>query len=397
MRQHAKLLPFLMSKWGRKAMVVVRTAFFISLLAGLIFAQAPAKPKSTREAAPKPAAKAVPQKTVAPAGDEDIQIPPETPGSLFPAVVARINDRPILGREMERNILAQLAPLGNPEWTNLKEDYRQELVSQTLSSMIADELVYQKAVAAGMKATDAEVQDKFAGAVKSMGGDAKMNIALANRGLDRTAFRRELTRNMTVEKFIQETIGKKIVVTPAEVTGYFNDHVLDFRHPDLVRTSHILVLVQPSATPQQDSRARLLAESLLVRARKGEDFAKLARDYSMEPSASDGGDIGFLPQGSLAAEYEAAAFALPVGGISDVVRTQAGYHIIKVTGKKKEGISELEEVRSSLTEYLKNQRTNAALEKTIQSLAATAKVEVLIPLAVPLNFQRVKASSPRPQ
>ncbi len=374
-----------------------RTAFFIFAIAGTVFAQTPAKPKGPPGTAPRPAAKTVPQKTIAPAGDEDIQIPPETPDSFFPAVVARVNGRPILGRELERNILEQLAPLGNPEWTKLKEDYRQELVGQTLSSMVADELVYQKAVALGMKTTDAEVQDKFAGAIKSMGGDAKMNIALANRGLDRTAFIRELTRNLTVEKFIQETIGKKIVITPAEVTGYFNDHILDFRHPDLVRTSHILILVQPSATSQQDKQARLLAASLLVRARQGEDFAKLARDYSMDLSASDGGDLGFLPQGSLAAEYEAAAFTLPVGGLSDLVRTSAGYHIIKVTEKKKEGVSELEEVRPSLTKYIKNQRENAALEKTIQSLAATAKLEVLIPLAVPLNFQRVKVSSPRPQ
>jgi len=377
-------------------MYIVRTVFFMLSFAGLIFAQAPTKPKSPPAAVPKPPARVSPQRAVAPVSEEEIQVPPETPGSLFPAVVARVNNRPVLGRDLERKIQEELVPLGSPEWNKLKEDYRQELVSQSLASMIGEELVYQKAVAAGMKATDAEAQDKFAGAVKSLGGDAKMNIALANRGLDRTTFVRELSRNMTVEKFVQETIGKRIAITPPDVTRYYNDHMLEFRHSALVRTSHILILVQPSASPEQDRRARLRAETLLARARQGEDFAKLAKDYSMDSSASDGGDIGLLPQGSLAAEYEAAAFALPAGGVSDLVRTPAGYHIIKVTEKKKEGIAELEEVRSTLTEYIKNQRKAEELGKTIQSLRAAAKIEVLIPLAVPLNFERAKVSSPRP-
>ena len=377
-------------------MYIVRTVFFVLSFAGLVFAQAPAKPKNPPAAAPKPPARMAPQKAVAPAGGEEIQVPPETPGSLFPALVARVNNRPVLGRDLERKIQEQLVPLGSPEWNKLKEDYRQELVSQSLASMIGEELVYQKAVAAGMKATDVEVQDKFAAAVKSLGGDAKMNIALANRGLDRATFVRELTRNMTVEKFVQETIGKRIAVTPPDVTRYYNDHTQEFRHSDLVRTSHILILVPPSASPEQVRKARLSAEALLVRARQGEDFAKLAKDYSMDSSASDGGDIGLLPQGSLAAEYEAAALALPVGGVSDPVRTSAGYHIIKVTEKKKAGIAELEEVRSSLTEYIKSQRRDEELEKTIQSLRAIARIEVLIPLAVSLNFERAKVSSPRP-
>jgi parvulin-like peptidyl-prolyl isomerase len=116
----------------------------------------------------------------------------------------------------------------------------------------------------------------------------------------------------------------------------------------------------------------------------------------MDPSASNGGDIGFLPKGSLAPQYEDAAFALPVGGVSDLVRTQLGYHIIKVTGKKNEGIAELEEVRSNLGEYLKNQRIEAELGKIVIGLYKTAKVEILLPLAAPLNPGDSTISSPRP-
>ncbi len=378
----------------RQAMAILRTAVLIFSLAGLVLAQAPPKPQAAPAPKPKGSGK-VAQPTL-PAPEEEAEIPPEIPGSLFPAVVARVNSRPVLGREAERRVQAQLAPLGNPEWKNLKEDYRQELINQALSSLIAAELIFQRAVSSGMRTADAEVQAEFAKTVKTFGTDAEMNIALANRGLDRATYLKELGRTMTVERFVTETIGKKIVVTPAEVSQYYAGHREEFRHPDLVRTSHIMIMVPQSATPEQDKLALQRAQSLLMRARKGEDFAKLAKEYSMDNSASSGGDIGLAPKGGLDPEYEAAAFALPVGGISNVVRSRMGYHIIKVMDKKKEGIADLEEVRATLSEYLRNQKINAEIEKTVEGLRATARIEVLVPLATPLNFGGATVSNPRP-
>jgi peptidyl-prolyl cis-trans isomerase C len=164
----------------------------------------------------------------------------------------------------------------------------------------------------------------------------------------------------------------------------------------MTRTSHILILLPESATAEQDRATRQRAQGLLARIRKGEDFAKLAREYSMDGSASAGGDVGLVPRGTLAPEYEEAAFALPVGGVSDVVRTKFGYHIIKVTEKRKEGIAQLEEVRTSLGEFLKNQRINAELEKVVEAQRKAAKVEILIPVAVPANLGNPTISSPRP-
>jgi parvulin-like peptidyl-prolyl isomerase len=195
---------------------------------------------------------------------------------------------------------------------------------------------------------------------------------------------------------VNETIAKKVVVTPEEVNQYYAAHKSEFNHPDLIRTSHILIMVSESATPEQDKLALQRAQMILARVKKGEDFAKLAKEYSMDPTASNGGDVGLTPKGSLAPEYEEAAFALPAGGISGVVRTQFGYHIIKVIEKKKEGISDIEEVRPNLTGYLKSQRINAELAKVVESLRSTAKIELLLNLPRPLTFGGVTASSPRP-
>jgi len=379
-----------------------RIVVCILVAAGAVFSQTAANPPQgpaktqASPAKPKPASTPAAQKTPAKAVEEDQEIPPDVPGTLFPAVVARVNGRAILGKDLELRIQNELAPLGNPEWKNLKEDYQQDLISQSLGALIAAELIYQKAVSLGMKATDAEVQTEFAKTAKSFGSDAEMNLALANRGMDRAGFTRELGRSLSVAKYIQETISKKIVVAPAEPQEYYSTHQADFNHPELIRTSHILFMLPENVTSEQEKIALQRAEMVLARVKKGEDFAKLAKEYSMDATASNGGDVGMTPRGSLAPEYEEAAFALPVGGISGVVRTRIGYHIIKVTEKRKAGVAYFDEVKPSLTEFIKNQKTDAELEKVVDVLRRTAKIELLVRLAKPLTFGSITASSPRP-
>jgi peptidyl-prolyl cis-trans isomerase C len=195
---------------------------------------------------------------------------------------------------------------------------------------------------------------------------------------------------------VNDTIAKKITVTPTEVNEYYASHKSEFNHPEMIRTSHILIIVNEGATPERDKLALQRAEMLLARVKKGEDFAKLAKEYSMDNTASNGGDVGLTPKGALAPEYEAAAFALPVGGVSGVVRTQVGYHIIKVAEKKKAGISDLEEVRPALTGYLKSQRIDTELLRVVEGLRSSTKIVLLLKISGPLTFGGVTASSPRP-
>jgi len=217
---------------------------------------------------------------------------------------------------------------------------------------------------------------------KQFKSDAEMNATLANWFTDRISLEKGLYQSLTVSKFIDENINKKTTVAPEEVAKYYTSHPAEFQHPDIVRTSHILI--PAGATPEQDTLARQRAEALLARAKKGEDFAKLAKAYSTDASASQGGDVGFSPKQGLIPGYAEAAFSLPVGGVT-LIKTQLGYHIIKVTDKKKEGLSTLEEVRQQLTEFLKNEKNQADLAKLVSQLRDQAKIEILIPTGQPLG------------
>jgi peptidyl-prolyl cis-trans isomerase C len=354
-----------------KPLKKISITFLFFLCAGVSFPQTAPKNK------PAPPA-AQPQATTA---EEDV-IPPVAPNALFPAVVAKVNGKSILGRDLEQQVRRELAQIDNPEWKNLREDYRGQLTLSALNSLINDKLIYLKAVESGIKVTDAEVKEKMLEIAKSFKSDAEMNIALAGQQMDRASLEKDLYKSLTLTKYIEENISKKIIISPDEISKYYTGHATEFQHPDVARTSQILI--QPAGnTTEQDAFAKQKAEALLARIRKGEDFAKLAKENSMDSSASNGGDIGYYSQQTTTPEFWEAA-SLPVGEMK-IIKTDAGYHIVKVTEKKKEGLSTLEEVKPQLTNFLKKEKESAEMIKVINQLRDSAKIEYLIPAGQPLT------------
>jgi peptidyl-prolyl cis-trans isomerase C len=353
---------------------------YLLLCAGLCFPQAAPKTPSAKPKAGTTAPDAAAGPVIQPPDDD--AVPAQTSNALFPAVVARVDGKPILGRDLEREVRRQLAPIGNPEWKNLRDDYRGQLLYATITGLVNSNLLYKKALASGFQVTVAELQDELQKISKTFNSDAEMNAALADQNIDRPTLEKQIYRGMLASKFIDETINKKITVTPEEVAKYYAANPKDFQHPDLVRTSHILI--KAGDNPEQDALAKQRAEAILARVKKGEDFAKLAKENSIDPSASQGGDIGFSAKDSTVPGYAEASFSLPVGGVT-MTKTQLGYHVIKVTDKKKEGLSTLEEVKQALTDFLKNEKQQAELTKLINQLRDQAKIEILIPAGQPLN------------
>ena len=362
---------------------LIRFALAALFLTGMCFPQtAPkTKPATPAEPAAKTQPKEAPKET--PKDAEEEAVPPAGPNALFPAIVAKVNGKTVLGRDLEQLVRSELAKIGNPDWKNLRDDYRGQLTMEALTNLIGTKLLYQKAIASGVKATELEVQAEMQKISKSFGSDAEMNAALANQLMDRASLQKQVAQQLVIAKYIDENVTKKIVVTPEEAAKYYTAHPSEFQHPDIVRSSHILI--RPAGdTPEQDALAKQRAEAILARVQKGEDFAKLAKENSVDNSASQGGDIGFSSKDSLAPEYANAVFSMPVGSVK-LVKTSFGYHVVKVTEKKKEGLSTLEEMKEQLTAFLKDQKGQEELTKLVNQLRDQAKVEILVPAGQPLN------------
>jgi peptidyl-prolyl cis-trans isomerase C len=366
-----------------KSTIKLTAPVLFLIFAGICFPQSEPKTKAAPAGAPvADASPKAPAKETPKDADDEV-IPQAAPNALFPALVARVNGKPVLGRDLEQIVRGELASIGNPEWKNLREDYRGQLMMNGLTSLISSKLLYQKAIASGVKATELEVQAEMQKISKSFQSDAEMNLALANQNMDRATLENNLRQTLAVSKYVEENINKKIVVTPEEAGKYYSGHPAEFQHPDIVRSSHILI--RPAGdTPEQDTLAKQRAEALLARVNKGEDFAKLAKENSVDSSASQGGDIGLSTKANLAPEYGEAVFSMPVGSVK-LVKTSYGYHIVKVTEKKKEGLSTLDEVKDQLMAFLKDQKAQEDLTKLVNQLRDQAKVEILISAGQPLK------------
>jgi parvulin-like peptidyl-prolyl isomerase len=145
-----------------------------------------------------------------------------------------------------------------------------------------------------------------------------------------------------------------------------------------VRARHIIFNCPLEADAKANSEARAKAEEARQRAVAGEDFAELARELSEGPTAEKGGDLDFFTHGQTAPTFANAAFALQPGGISPVVRTEYGYHVIKVEERRPARHIPLDEVSDHVKNLLVQQKTGRTIGQLVEALADRAKIVNLI-------------------
>jgi len=154
-----------------------------------------------------------------------------------------------------------------------------------------------------------------------------------------------------------------------EVNDYYTRHLETFQRPEQVRARHILFKVASSASAEQEAQVRTRAEAVLAALRNGEDFATLAKQYSEDTAtAEQGGDLGYFPRGQMVAPFEEAAFSLPVGQLSDVVRTPFGWHILRVEDKREAETKPLAEVESEIQDKIREDKARDAAAAFVDDL-----------------------------
>lgn len=144
-------------------------------------------------------------------------------------------------------------------------------------------------------------------------------------------------------------LRSQLKLDEAQLRQRYDTNKEQYRTGEAVRASHILIKTEEGATPEQIETARKRATELVTRLRAGADFAALARENSGDPSsAPNGGDLGFFEKGQMVGEFEQAAFSQEVNVVGDPVKTQYGFHILKVLAKRPSGLRPFEEVRAQL-------------------------------------------------
>jgi peptidyl-prolyl cis-trans isomerase D len=166
-----------------------------------------------------------------------------------------------------------------------------------------------------------------------------------------------------------DTFKEQVQIQEHEIISYYEENTDMFTQEKQVKIRHILFRIPPDSSPEDELAIKEKALSVLRKAREGEDFAKLAKEYSEGPAKEKGGDLGYLTRGSMTKEvkeFEDTAFDMEKGQISDLVKTSMGYHIIKVEDIRERKTKSLDEVRDQIVNILtRNESMDLANEKAL--------------------------------
>jgi len=187
----------------------------------------------------------------------------------------------------------------------------------------------------------------------------------------KTDYRKGESRKIRYLLVDRDQLRSRITVTPQEIESYYNSNIQQFQAPEQVRASHILL----KTDGKDEAAVKKQAEDILKQAKApGADFAALAKKYSEDDgSKANGGDLDYFSKGRMVPEFEQAAFSMQPGQISDLVKSQFGFHIIKVVDKKAASTRTLDEVRTQIQTTLTTQRLDQQLAERTRDLDARIK------------------------
>lgn len=292
-----------------------------------------------------------------------------------PASVASVNGVAITEAEVQKEtdrFTRQAATAGQ----QIGPEQLTELRKEVLDSLISREVVYQESERRGLKADDSEIDQKLAELKKGFPSEAEYQAVLQRMNVTEPELRTQVSRQLAMKKLIDQAVIPDVAVPDAEVKKYYDEHPDDFKMPEQVRASHILKKVDAKASDADKAKAQKELTDLQTRLKKGEDFSELAKKSSDCPSAPRGGDLGFFPRGQMVPPFENSAFTLKSGDVSDIIETQFGYHLIKVTDKKAPGTLTYDESKERIAQYLKQEKATDKVSKFIEELKSKAVIKM---------------------
>jgi peptidyl-prolyl cis-trans isomerase C len=293
----------------------------------------------------------------------------------LPEVVARVNGEAINRSALEEAVSEVEARAGQP----MPADQRDRVLRAVLDQLIGYRLLVQETAARKTAVLDADVEARIGQIRSQFPSEEIFQQQLQQRKMTLEQLRVDTRASLQITALLQAELDAKTAVTAEQVNDFYVKNPAAFQQGERVKASHILVRVQANADPAEREKARAKAAGLLADVKAGKDFAALAKQYSDDPgSGAQGGDLGFFQRGQMVPPFEQAAFALAVGQTSELVTSDFGFHIIRVTDKQSGRTQTLDEVRPEIEQYLVGQNREQQTRLFVEALKAKGKVEIYI-------------------
>lgn len=331
-----------------------------TLVAALAFTSLAASPLQAQDAAPKPA---------------------EARPVALTDPVAVVEGVEIKKADLDQAFASVLASQGMPpeQASKIPEAQRMQFYRILLDDMIADKIIAKRS-------TETQVSDEALGKEieriqKNFGSEEEMKKQIEASGQTLDKLKENIRTQLRQREWLDAQVKGQDTVGDTEAEEFYKTNPEKFQRPEQVRASHILVTVEADAKPDTVVAKGKAAQAILDRVKQGEDFATLAGELSEDPSAKQNkGDLDFFGRDQMVKEFSDAAFGMKKDEVSkEPVRSQFGYHIIKVTDRRNAETIPLDKAKPQVLAFLQRQKKQKAVQDFVKELRTKADVKINFP------------------
>ena len=294
---------------------------------------------------------------------------------LVDKVAAVVGDNIILASEVEEKAAPLLSDAGKITDPGKRGARATQLRREVLDRLIDDELILQQATDLKLSVTNEQV-DQSIDEIKKQNSldDDQLREALRGQGMSMATYRADLKKQLLRYRVLNIAVGSRVSISDDEVKAYYDRHMKTGGNVQ-VRASHIFIAIPDGADAAAVAEKQAQAKKLLERARGGEDFAKLAKQYSDDAATrGDGGDLGTFGKDMLPKAIEEIVFSMQPGELAGPVRADRGFHVIKLVERKEKDAKPLSEVQDDIRIQLRQKE----MEKQTKTYLAELRKKTLV-------------------
>lgn len=289
----------------------------------------------------------------------------------LPDVVAMVNGVDLLKTDLEK-IYSMISAQANMTG-EAKSD--KEVIEVALGELLNMEVLKQESARRNIAPSPEDIDGEMKKIRANFPDEAAFEATLKEKGLTVEGVKKSITEQISVQKMLEKEVEAKVSISAEEIKKFYSENPDYFKTEDSVKASHILIKTEEKADEKTVAEARKKIDAILATVKGGADFAAVAKEKSEGPSGPNGGDLGYFGKGQMVPAFEEAVYKLKVGEISDVVKTQFGFHVIKLVDIKKAGTTPLSEVEESIKMFIKRQKGEEVFKEFVAKLRSSASIE----------------------
>ena len=289
--------------------------------------------------------------------------------------IAIVNGMAISRSEVDQEMDSLFHKFKDMAFPEKTEEFNSKLWKQALENVINRKLLFQEAERQNIRPEEALIEERIAEIARKFHTRKRFEKQLANLQISEEKLRQEIEHDLKIKILLDRHIPPVEDVSQEEIEEFYHANSESFHIPERVRASHILISVSDEDDPKTHAQKRQRLFEIREDIKNGEKFQKLARKYSDCESKSKGGDLGYFAKGKMVKSFEDVAFQLEVNELSDIIKTEYGYHLIKLTDRQESRIVPLEEAKDKIISFLQREKRDLAIRDYLLNLRSISRIE----------------------